>query len=138
MTIQKDFKVDIILPNYNKDQFIEKTINSIKSQTYKKWNLLIIDDNSKDNSKEILKKYENNNIKIIFLPKNKGVSFCRNLGMRLSNSEYISFIDADDYWSQDKLETQISFMDKFNHNFTYTDYIPFVEKNNNEIFKKKL
>ena len=53
MSINKDFKVDIILPNYNKGEFIEETINSIKSQTYKKWNLLIIDDNSKDNSKEI-------------------------------------------------------------------------------------
>ena len=138
MSINKDFKVDIILPNYNKGEFIEETINSIKSQTYKKWNLLIIDDNSKDNSKEILKKYENNNIKIIFLPKNKGVSFCRNLGIRLSSSEYISFIDADDYWSEDKLETQILFMDKFSYNFTYTDYIPFFKKNNKKIFKKKI
>tara|TARA_Y100000590_G_scaffold470002_1_gene661224 strand:+ start:3095 stop:3862 length:768 start_codon:yes stop_codon:yes gene_type:complete len=138
MIIKTDAKVDIILPNYNKSQFIEETINSIKSQTYKRWNLLIIDDKSKDNSKEILKKHECNNIKTILLPKNKGVSFCRNLGMRLSNSDYIAFIDADDYWSDDKLNTQISFMDKFNYDFTYTDYVPFIEKNNKKIFKKKV
>jgi len=130
--------IDVILPNYNKDKFLEESINSVFSQTYKNWNLFIIDDNSEDNSKKIIKKYKNNKINVVFLSKNKGVSFCRNLGIRLSKSKYISFIDSDDYWSQNKLEGQIFFMEKFNHSFTYTNYIPFVIKNDKKIFKKQI
>ena len=70
--------VDIIIPNYNKGRFLEESIASVIKQTYKNWNLFIIDDKSNDNSKEIINKYEKNNIRSIFLPRNKGVSFCRN------------------------------------------------------------
>ena len=58
-----------------------------------------------------------------------GPSFCRNYGIRISSSKYISFMDSDDYWTKDKLQEQISFMEKNNFKFTYTDYIPFFEKN---------
>ena len=78
--------------------------------------------------KKNLKNYKNDKINVVFLSKNKGVAFCRNLGIRLSNSEYISFLDADDYWSKNKLLEQISFMEKFDYSFTYTDYTPFIEK----------
>ena len=131
-------KVDIILPNYNKSNFIDEAINSVINQTYTNWKLLIIDDYSQDNSKQKLKNYKNDKINVVFLSKNKGVSFCRNLGIRLSNSEYISFLDADDYWSKNKLLEQISFMKKFDYSFTYTDYTPFIEKKNKKIFKKKI
>ena len=134
----KDPKVDIILPNYNKGEFIEETVNSILVQSYKNWNLFIIDDNSQDNSKKIINSFKNNNINIVCLSKNKGVAFCRNLGIRLSNSKYISFIDSDDYWSQNKLEEQILFMEKFNHEFTYTNYTPFIVKKNKKIFMKQI
>ena len=130
--------IDIILPNYNKDEFLEETINSIISQTYNNWKLFVIDDNSQDNSRKILENYKNKNIKIIYLRKNKGVSFCRNLGIRISDSKYISFIDSDDLWSQDKLQEQISFMEKFNYDFTYTDYSPFILRNNEKFYKKKV
>ena len=132
--------VDIILPNYNKDNFLDKTLNSIFSQTYKNWKLFIIDDNSFDNSKKIIENYkhQNNKIKVLYLKKNKGVSFCRNLGIRISSSKYISFIDSDDYWTEDKLEKQILFMEKFNYAFTYTNYTPFLVKNGKKIFKKKV
>jgi len=129
-------KVDIILPNYNKEKFLEETIDSVITQTYKNWKLFIIDDNSQDNSKKIIDKYKNHNISKIYLSKNKGVAFCRNIGIKLSNSKYISFIDADDYWTKNKLKEQILFMEKFNYTFTYTNYTPFLEKNNKKIFKK--
>ena len=130
--------VDIILPNYNKGKFLEESINSVIKQTYKNWNLFIIDDNSTDESKKILKKYQLDNIKIILLSKNKGVAFCRNLGMRLSKAKYISFIDSDDYWTNNKLEDQILFMSKFNYKFTYTNYTPFIIKSDKKIYKKKV
>ena len=138
-TSKEKYFVDIILPNYNKGEYLTEAINSVIEQTFKNWNLFIIDDNSNDNSKKIISSYkkENNNITVVYLPKNKGVSFCRNLGIRMSNSKYVSFIDSDDYWYKNKLQEQIFFMEKFNYGFTYSDYTPFVLKNNKKVFMKK-
>ena len=130
--------VDVILPNYNKAEFLEEAINSVTTQTYNNWKLFIIDDSSRDDSKKIITNYKSQNIKAIYLHKNKGVAFCRNLGIRSSDSKYISFIDSDDCWSQNKLEEQIFFMEKLNCEFTYTDYTPFFVKNNKKFFKKKI
>jgi len=130
--------VDIILPNYNKEFFLEETINSVLDQSYDNWKLLIIDDGSTDDSKKIIQKFEKNKkIKAIYLKKNKHVSFARNLGIRLSNSKYISFLDSDDLWTPNKLKDQISFMEKNNYNFTYSDYTPFFIKNKKKSLKKK-
>ena len=131
--------VDIILPNYNKEFFLEETINSVINQSYTNWKLLIIDNCSTDNSKKIIQKFtKNEKINIIYLKRNKGVSFTRNLGIRLSSSKYISFLDSDDLWTANKLEDQISFMEKNSYNFTYTDYTPFFIKNKIKKFKKKI
>tara|TARA_B100000427_G_C15376183_1_gene536696 strand:- start:12 stop:782 length:771 start_codon:yes stop_codon:yes gene_type:complete len=132
-TSKKEPQVDIIIPNYNKDKYLTECIESVINQTYKNWFLYIIDDNSKDKSKEILQKYKTfQNIKVLSLNKNKGPSFCRNLGMRISNAQFISFLDSDDIWTSDKLKTQINFMLINNYEFTYTDYIPFFHKNKNK------
>jgi len=137
--IREKPSVDVILPNYNKAEFLDEAINSVICQSYKNWKLLIIDDGSNDTSNKIILKYKNvKNIKTIFLNKNKGVSFSRNLGIRLSNSKYIAFIDSDDYWAKDKLADQIFFMETFNYEFTYTDYTPFVSKKGIKRFKKKV
>ena len=130
--------VDVILPNYNKAQFLEEAIRSVIEQTYKNWHLYVIDDNSTDNSKKIIDKFSDlKNVTIVKLKKNKGPSFCRNLGMRISSSKYISFIDSDDSWVLDKLEKQILYMEKNNLTFTYTDYTPFFENNGVKNIKKK-
>ncbi len=132
-------KVDIILPNYNKGIYLEETINSIIKQTYKDWNLLLIDNCSTDNSKKIIEKYSSHEkVKIIYLKKNMGAAFARNLGIRISRSKYIAFIDGDDLWTSNKLQDQINFMEKNNYSFTYTDYTPFFSKNNQKIYKKKI
>ena len=130
--------VDVILPNYNKEKFLEEAINSVIVQTYKNWHLYIIDDNSSDNSEEIIDKFLNlKNVTIIKLQKNKGPSFCRNYAMRISKSKYISFIDSDDSWLSEKLEKQITFMEKHNLSFTYTDYTPFFESFGKKKIKKR-
>ncbi len=119
----KKTEVDIILPNYNSSDFIETTIASVISQTYKNWNLIIVDDCSDEKTKKILNKYsQNKNIQIVFLEKNKGAAFCRNHALELSKSEYVAFLDSDDVWFPDKLTKQINFMKKNNYNFTYTNY----------------
>ena len=127
--------VDVILPNYNKIDFLESAINSVIDQTFKNWHLYIIDDCSNDNSAEIINNFSNlKNVTVIKLHKYKGPAFCRNYGMRMSKSKYISFIDSDDSWLNTKLEKQIFFMEKNNLDFTYTDYTSFFENNG----KKKI
>ena len=126
-----EIKVDIILPNFNSDQFFSESIDSILDQTFKNWQLIVVDDNSNVNNKELLKKYLNHSqIKIIWLKKNKGPGFCRNIAMRYSKSDYMAFIDSDDIWYKDKLFKQLNFMLKNNLEFTYTNYLPFKTKNN--------
>ncbi len=128
--------VDIIIPNYNKGLFIEECIESVLNQTYKDWQLYIIDDASNDNSRKILDKYFNKaNINITYLNKNKGPYFCRNLGIRKSKSDLISFLDSDDYWTKNKLKDQISFMIDKNYDFTYSDYF-FFFKNDKQNLKE--
>ncbi len=129
--------VNIILPNYNKGIYLEETLECIIKQTLTDWKLFIIDNCSIDCSKDIIKKYSSNKkISIILLKRNMGVSFSRNLGIRLSNAKYISFIDSDDLWEKNKLEKQINFMEKKEINFTYTDYTPFFDINNKRYYKK--
>ena len=130
--------VDIILPNYNGSKTLKETINSVINQSFQDFNLYVIDDFSNDKSINIIEDYSDPRVNLIKLKKNKGVYFCRNLGMRKSSSKYLAFIDSDDYWQKDKLKKQINFMQKFDHKFTYTDYMPFQEKNNTKIFKRKI
>ena len=85
----KNYKISIILPNYNSSQYISSTIRSILSQTYKNWKLIIVDDNSDKKTKIELSKFKKNKkIKIIWLKKNKGAAFCRNLAIRSSREEF--------------------------------------------------
>ena len=129
--------VNIIVPNFNKGKYIERCILSIINQTFKNWHLILVDDASIDNSKNILKKFSTNKkITFIFLKKNKGPSFCRNLGLRKSSSKYIAFLDSDDFWSLNKLEEQVSFMESRNFDITYTDYLTIKEENEEKILKK--
>ena len=136
--VKKEPFVDVILPNYNKAKFLEESINSVISQTYRNWHLYIIDDYSNDDSPKIINKFSDlKNVTLITLRKNKGPSFCRNYAMRISKAKYIAFIDSDDSWSKNKLEMQIQFMEKNNLTFTYTDYTPFFEKNGLKKVKRR-
>ena len=108
--------IDIILPNYNSQDFLEKTIKSIIQQSFVNWNLIIVDDSSNSKTKKILKKYLNHKkIKIFFLKKNKGTGYCRNLAIKKSKNSFIAFIDSDDLWMKNKLNYQISFMKKITY-----------------------
>ena len=122
--------IDIILPNYNSEDFLEKTIKSIIQQSFVNWKLIIVDDSSNSKTKKILKKYLNHKkIKIFFLKKNKGTGYCRNLAIKKSKNSFIAFIASDDLWMKNKLDYQISFMKKNNLSFTYTNYKTFGLKN---------
>ena len=135
--ISDKISVDIVLPNYNSYPFIEETIKSIISQTFKNWKLFIVDGNSNIETQEILRKYNNHpNINIIWLKKNKRPGFCRNLVIRGSKSEYIAFIDSDDIWEKEKLSKQLDFMIKNKYYFTYTNYLTFKSNDKQNNLKK--
>lgn len=102
--------VSIIVPVFNAENFLEEAIQSVIAQTYPNWELLLIDDGSKDGSLEIIKKYRNE--KNIFLfqhpgASNLGVSKSRELGIKNAKGDYIAFLDADDFFLPDKLEIQL-------------------------------
>ena len=93
--------VDIVIPNYNKANYLNDCINSVINQTLKNWRLFIIDDCSSDNSSKILDNFKKNKkIKIIKLRKNLGPGNARNIGISLSRSKYLAFLDSDDLWKK--------------------------------------
>ncbi len=126
--------IDIIIPNYNKAKYLNQCLDSIISQTYKNWKIYLIDDNSNDNSLEILKKYQKfDNINFFFLKNNKVTAFCRNYGIEKSESNYLAFMDSDDFWPKDKLEKQLFEMLKNEYSFTYTNYNFFYNDNDKNV-----
>ena len=132
--LKKEPKVSIILPNYNSSKTIVATINSILKQTYKNWELIIVDDCSDKKTKNILTKFKKiKKIKILYAKKNMGAGQCRNMAIKKSNSYYLAFIDSDDQWKKNKLKMQINFMQCNNYDFTYTYYKTFT--NDKKIIK---
>ena len=127
----KKTEIDIILPNYNSSEFIDKTIQSVLNQNFTNWKLIIIDDFSDTDTRKKIKKYEKlKKIKIYWLKKNKGAAYCRNFAINKSKSKYLAFIDSDDIWKKNKLKLQLQYMKKNNHEFTYTYYEAFGLKKN--------
>lgn len=122
--------ISIIMPTYNSELFLINSLESILKQTYSKFELIVVDDCSKDNTVDILKKYskQDKRIKYIVLNENSGAAVARNKGIDNAKGRYIAFIDSDDLWSEKKLEIQLKFMKKEKKTFTYTDYIRINEK----------
>ena len=116
--------VSIITPSYNSEEFISETIISIINQTYPNWELLITDDCSKDNTINIVKSFQENDIriKLFILKSNGGAGLARNNSIRNAKGRYIAFCDSDDQWKTDKIEKQLGFMDRLNLSFTYSSY----------------
>ncbi|MEG1410455.1 MAG: glycosyltransferase family 2 protein [Terrisporobacter sp.] len=119
-----EYLVSIITPVYNSAEFIEETIISVQNQTYANWELLLIDDCSKDDSAAIIEKYrvKDDRIKYIKMEKNSGAAVTRNFGLKTSKGRFIAFVDSDDLWESDKLEKQVTYMLKENIGFTFTSY----------------
>lgn len=116
--------VSIITPTYNCAKFIAKTIQSAQAQTYKDWEMIIIDDCSIDNTKEIVETYlkDDNRIKYFCLEKNSGAAIARNTALKMAKGRWIAFLDSDDLWSENKLEKQIKFMEENEYSFSYHEY----------------
>ncbi len=102
-------KVSIIIPTYNMAKYLPQAIDSIFAQTYENYEVIVIDDGSTDNTKQILNKYKDK-IKYIY-QKNKGLACARNLGVKNSKGTYIALLDADDAWLPNKLSEEVPILD---------------------------
>lgn len=110
-------KVSVITPFYNAEKYFEEAILSVIAQTYSNWELLLVDDGSRDGSTQIARRFADlHPEKIIYLQHdghvNKGKSSSRNLGIEKSSGSYISFLDADDVYLSEKLEKQVAILEK--------------------------
>lgn len=117
-------EVSIIMPLYNNQVHIKKTINSVLSQTFENFEIIVVDDCSEDNSVPIVQQLvkKDPRIKIFQMSENNGAALARNAGLKESKGRYIAYLDADDLWEESKLEKQISFMKKNNCGFSCTSY----------------
>ncbi|MBE50184.1 MAG: glycosyl transferase [Flavobacteriales bacterium] len=116
--------ISIITPCYNGERFLKECIDSVINQTYVDWEMIIVDDNSDDKSVAIIEKLSLNEdrIKPIYLDDNVGPAQARNIALSNSKGRFIAFLDADDMWHKEKLNTQVAFMLDKGIAFTYTAY----------------
>lgn len=118
-----DDLVSIIMPSFNTANYILKSIESVKEQTYANWELIIVDDCSTDNTREVLDNIDDDRIRIFYNEVNMGAAVSRNRALQEAKGKWIAFLDSDDLWTSDKLEKQISFMENNDYHFSYTNYL---------------
>lgn len=104
--------VSIIIPTYNRGNVIQRSIDSVLAQTYRDFELIIVDDASEDDTKQRIDEYNNPRIRYIRNVNKLGANGARNVGIQNAKGEYIAFQDSDDFWEADKLEKQIGFLEK--------------------------
>ena len=116
--------VSIITPTFNSEKFIAETIQSVKSQTYENWEMIIVDDCSSDETFSIISNFSKNDnrIKIHQLKNNSGAGVARNEGVNLATGRFISFLDSDDLWKPSKLKKQVEFLISNNLPLTFSFY----------------
>ena len=120
----KNNTVSIIMPAHNSADFIKESIDSVLAQTYKDWELIVIDDGSTDNTYSIVQECALTDSRIVLLKneKNIGAARTRNKGLEKASGRYIAFLDSNDLWFPQKLEKQLAFMQKNGYAFTFSSY----------------
>ena len=114
--------ISIIVPVYNAEKFIKETVQSVLNQTYTDFELLLVDDCSKDGSVEAIKSFDDKRVILLKQEQNAGAYAARNRGLKEAKGRYIAFLDSDDYWVPDKLEREMEFMERKNAGFVFTGY----------------
>lgn len=129
------------MPAYNASTNIEEAINTVMNQTYKNWELIIINDCSKDDTWDIITRISNNESRIVLinLEENMGVARARNNGIKIAKGKYLAFLDSDDGWFETKLEKQVALLETTDEYFCVSSYVVIDETGNskNKIFVPK-
>lgn len=132
-----DGLLSIIIPVYNAEKYIGTTLNSIYEQTYKNFEIILVDDCSSDNSAEIIKEEMNRHSEIVYhlQEKNMGAAVARNTALSIAKGRYVAFLDSDDIWKPEKTEKQLRLLEEKDCAFSFTA-IEMID-DNGEIVKKK-
>lgn len=119
-----DSLISIVVPVYNAAGFLAHTIAAVQNQTYQNWELLLVDDCSKDNSCFIIEEYakQDPRIRLLRQSSNKGAAAARNTGVQEAKGRYLCFLDADDIWGKNKLNLELTFMREQEAGFAFTGY----------------
>ena len=128
--------VSVIIPTFNRSDLVVKAIDSVLCQSYRNFEIIVVDDCSTDDTIKILQNY-GDNIQLIRNSINSYVGFSRNNGASFANGEYIAFLDSDDKWLPNKLELQISWMKKNQFEISTTNFFSFQKNTNQLIFKNR-
>ena len=112
--------VSIIIPTYNRAKFIDKVLKSVFDQTFKNWEIVLVDNYSTDGTDNILLKYQDSRVKHIKIERSGIIAKSRNAGIKVARGEWIAFLDSDDWWTRDKLEICTQNIDE-NVDFIYHD-----------------
>jgi len=119
-------QISIVVPVYNAGKYIKQTVDMVRRQTFTDWELILVEDCSKDNSAQVLRTLENelqdSRIRVIYKEKNEGAARARNTGIDEVRGRYLAFLDADDIWMEDKLEKELAFMQEKHAAFVFTAY----------------
>lgn len=118
----------IVIPVYNKEKFVAKTLKSVLSQTFSDFEIIIVNDGSNDNSEAIIQTFQDDRIQY-YSKKNEGVTVARNFGIEKTTADYICFLDADDYWFPNFLETMHQFIAKLPEQMIFASAIEIETKN---------
>ncbi|MGO1369358.1 glycosyltransferase family 2 protein [Senegalia sp. (in: firmicutes)] len=128
--------VSIVTPVYNSEKLISETIESVLDQTYKDFEMIIVDDCSTDESSNMIQRYADidKRIRYFKLDKNSGAAVARNKGIDIARGRFICFLDSDDLWTHTKLEEQLAFMKEKDIEFSFTSY-SLIDEDGNELKK---
>ncbi len=111
--------VSIIVPTFNRADKIQNAISSVINQKYNNWELIIVDNESLDGTKEMIKNYKDSRIRFYSISNNGVIGYSRNFGVEKSNGRYLAFLDSDDFWENEKLSICIGLMEKKNKDICY-------------------
>lgn len=104
--------ISVIIPTFNRSTVIERSIRSVLNQSIGDLEIIVVDDNSNDNTEDIVKSIQDDRIKFVKLEQNKGACYARNEGIKRASGRYIAFQDSDDEWYINKLEIQLKYLEK--------------------------
>jgi teichuronic acid biosynthesis glycosyltransferase TuaG len=124
MSEWKSGLVSVVMPAHNSQASLSESVQSVLAQTYSDWELIIVDDASRDGTLALARQFASNDPRIRVLPleQNVGVAEARNRGISTARGQYLAFLDSDDLWLPNKLQTQIDFMRSSGAGFSFAQY----------------
>ena len=123
----------VVVTGFNQESSIRGAIESVLNQTFADFELIIVDDCSTDNSKQVIQSYTDPRIKAFFLCPNQGMGVAFNYSVKQASGEYLARIDSDDFWALDKLEKQLAYMETHKETGACFSWVKVIDENENEI-----